>query len=95
MSRYTLQQAAVLLGTGRTTLCAELRERGIFDRHNIPARQHVSAGRFHVDLKAFNHPGLGEAKPYGKTLVTDKGLLWLATQLDRDIVTHREAANDA
>ncbi|SDF69064.1 Phage antirepressor protein KilAC domain-containing protein [Onishia taeanensis] len=94
MNRYSLQQAATLLGTGRTTLCAELREQGIFDANNLPLRHHVTAGRFHVQLKAFKHPGLGEEQPYGKTLVTDRGLLWLANVLKKEIVTHREAAND-
>ena len=94
MSRYSLQQAATLLGTGRTTLCRELRAKGIFDAHNLPARHHVSCGRFVVDLKTFEHPGLGEQQPYGKTLVTRHGLLWLANILERDIATQREAAND-
>lgn len=94
MSRYSLQQAATLLGTGRTTLCRELRERGILDADNLPVRQHVTCGRFIVDLKAFQHPGLGEQKPYGKTLITQRGLLWLACVLGREVVLEREAAND-
>lgn len=92
MSRYDLQTAATLLGTGRTTLCQQLRERHILDDKNLPARAHVAAGRFTVELKAFEHAGLGQAKPYGKTLVTDNGLLWLAATLN--VRLHREAAND-
>lgn len=92
MSRYDLQTAATLLGTGRTTLCQQLRERRILDDKNLPARAHVAAGRFTVELKSFKHSGLGQAKPYGKTLVTEHGLLWLAATLNVSI--QREAAND-
>lgn len=93
MSRYDLKAAATLLGTGRTTLCQQLRDRHILNDNNLPARQHVTAGRFIVELKWFEHTALGQPKPYGKTLVTERGLLWLATTLNVSI--HREAANDA
>ncbi|WP_342594549.1 phage antirepressor KilAC domain-containing protein [Salinicola lusitanus] len=91
--RYDLQTAATLLGTGRTTLCRQLRERHIFDSHNLPQRAHVRAGRFAVEAKSVVNPGLGREVPYGKTLVTERGLLWLAGELGVRI--HREAANDA
>ncbi|SHK37381.1 phage antirepressor KilAC domain-containing protein [Halomonas caseinilytica] len=95
MTRYTLKQAAALLGTGRTTLCRELREMGMLDSHNLGTRQHTSAGRLIVELRTFKHVGLGQPKPYGKTFVTDRGLLYIANRLGRDVVTEREAANDA
>lgn len=91
--RYDLRKTATLLGTGRTTLCRELRERHIVDRHNLPEPEHVRAGRFTVEMKSVVNTGLGREVPYGKTLVTEKGLLWLAGELGVRI--HREAANDA
>lgn len=93
--RYTLQQAAALLGTGRTTLCQQLREIGMLDAHNVGTRPHTSTGRLVVQLGTYRHPGLERDRPYGKTLVTERGLLYIARRLGREIVTHREAANDA
>lgn len=93
--RYTLQQAATLLGTGRTTLCQQLREIGMLDQHNLGTRPHTATGRLVVQLSTFEHTGLGRDRPYGKTLVTERGLLYIARRLGREIVTHRDAANDA
>lgn len=92
--RYSLQQAAALLGTGRTTLCQQLRELGMLDAHNVGTRPHTSSGRLIVELRTFDHPGLGNECPYGKTFVTQRGLLYIAHRLGRQIVTQREAAND-
>lgn len=91
--RYDLKTTATLLGTGRTTLCRQLRERGILDAQNLPTRQHVRAGRLAVEIKSVVNTGLGREVPYGKTFVTERGLLWLAAELGLRI--HREAANDA
>jgi hypothetical protein len=91
--RYSLKEAAALLGTGRTTLCKQMRELGMLDAQNIATRPHTSAGRLVVELKAFEHGGLGTERPYGKTLVTERGLLYLANRLN--IRIQREAANDA
>lgn len=95
MKRYTLQQAASLLGTGRTTLCQQLRELGMLDQNNLATRPHTSTGRMVVELRKFEHVGMGQPRPYGKTFVTERGLMYIAHRLGRDVVTHREAANDA
>lgn len=93
MKRYTLQEAAALLGTGRTTLCQQLRELGMLDDRNLATRAHTSSGRMVVELREYEHCGLGVAKPYGKTFVTERGLMYIASRLGVRI--HREAANDA
>lgn len=90
MALYDLRTTATLLGTGRTSLCRELRARGIFDGRNLPGRAHVAAGRFHVELKSHTHCGLGREVPYGKTLVTERGLMWLANVLGRDVTREVE-----
>ncbi len=95
MTRYTLKQAAALLGTGRTALCRELRELGILDSYNLASREHTACGRLIVELRQYEHVGMGQPRPYGKTLVTERGLLYIAHRLGREIVTQREAANDA
>jgi hypothetical protein len=95
MTRYTLKQAATLLSTGRTTLCRELRDLGILDSYNLGSREHTASGRLVVELRQYEHVGMGQPRPYGKTLVTERGLLYIANRLGREIVTHREAANDA
>ncbi|MCH4563375.1 phage antirepressor KilAC domain-containing protein [Halomonas sp. EGI 63088] len=93
MKRYSLKEAAALLGTGRTTLCQQLREIGMLDSRNLGTRPHTSTGRMVVELREYEHCGLGAARPYGKTFVTERGLLYIATRLGVRI--HREAANDA
>lgn len=90
--RYTLKETAALLGTGHITLCKQLRELGMLDANNLGTRPHTSSGRLFVELKAFKHEGLGTEKPYGKTLVTERGLLYIANRLG--IRIQREAAND-
>lgn len=90
--RYTLKETAALLGTGHITLCKELREIGMLDANNLGTRPHTSSGRLCVELKTFEHSGLGTEKPYGKTLVTERGLLYIANRLN--IKIQREAAND-
>lgn len=90
--RYTLKEAAALLGTGHITLCKQLRDIGMLDAHNLGTRPHTSTGRLVVELKAYENPGLGTERPYGKTLVTERGLLYIANRLN--IKIQREAAND-
>lgn len=90
--RYTLQEAAALLGTGRNTLCKQMREIGMLDASNVATRPHTSTGRLVVELKAYENPALGTERPYGKTLVTERGLLYIANRLN--IRIQREAAND-
>jgi hypothetical protein len=90
--RYTLQEAAALLGTGRNTLCKRLRELGMLDAQNLGTRPHTSTGRLIVELKAYENPGLGTERLYGKTLVTERGLLYIANRLN--IRIQRDAAND-
>lgn len=95
MKRYSLKQAAALLGTGRTTLCEQLRELGMLDARNLATRPHTSTGRMVVELRQYEHVGLGQPKPYGKTFITERGLLYIAHRLGLEVVTQREAANDA
>ncbi|WP_447956533.1 phage antirepressor KilAC domain-containing protein [Vreelandella sp. EE7] len=90
--RYSLKEAAALLGTGRTTLCRQLREIGMLDARNVATRPHTSAGRLVVELKSFEHTGTSTERPYAKTLVTERGLLYIANRLRIQI--KREAAND-
>lgn len=94
MARYTLKEAATLLGTGRTTLCQQLRDIGMLNDRNLATRPHTSTGRLVVELRTYEHTGLGVDRPYGVTLVTDRGLLYIASRLGYRIVTQREAAND-
>ncbi|TFH84940.1 hypothetical protein EQG41_19660 [Billgrantia azerbaijanica] len=91
--RYTLQEAAHLLGTGRTELCRQLRELGMLDARNLGTRPHTSTGRLVVELRQYQHAGLGLPRPYGKTFVTERGLLYIANRLG--VAIQREAANDA
>ena len=90
--RYSLKETAALLGTGRTTVCRQLREIGMLDALNVATRPHTSTGRLVVEFKTYEHTGIGTERPYAKTLVTERGLLYIANRLGIQI--QREAAND-
>lgn len=89
--RYSLLSAARLLGTGRTTLCRQLREIGMLDGNNLATRAHTAAGRLVVELHGYTNPGLGLNRTYGKTLVTDKGLRYIANRLGLQVHDQTEA----
>jgi phage antirepressor YoqD-like protein len=87
--KYTLGDAAKMLGTGRNRLTAQLKQRGILDHKCLPKKQaDIDAGRFAVDLKQHHgNPNWNEGKGqlYHQTLVTQKGLSWLATLLNVNV----------
>jgi len=88
--KYTLGAAAKMLGTGRNRLTAQLKQRGILDHKCLPKKQaDIDAGRFAVELKL--HTGnpawnQGKGQLYHQTLVTQKGLSWLATLLNVKVI---------
>lgn len=84
MPNLTLPQAARLLGTGRNRLIRQLKTLGILDHQRLPRQADVDAGRFVIDLRSHTGNPLwnqGAGQLYGITLVTPKGLHWLARQL--------------
>lgn len=70
---YTFDQAAALLSLGRNTLIRTLREKGVLDKHNMPAGRYRGKGMFVVKTGTYEHPTRGET-PYTKTLITARGL---------------------
>lgn len=97
MSNYTLREAAKLLGTGQNRLTRDLKERGILDQKRLPAQRHLDAGRFTTKLKQHSKNPLmnnGNGQLYYQTLVTPRGLLWLAKELGVEVeqVSQEQAA---
>lgn len=88
--KYTLGDAAKMLGTGRNRLARQLKSRGILDHKCLPKKQaDIDAGRFTVELKKHHgNPNWNEGKGqlYHQTLVTQKGLSWLATLLNVNVI---------
>ena len=85
---YTLADAAKLLGTGRNRLTRDLKARGILDHNRLPKQADIDAGRFVIKLKTHaNNPLMneGNGQPYHLTMVTPKGLLWLAKLLGVEV----------
>ena len=105
MSRYTLQQASILLDTGRALICQQLREVVMIDKRNRATRAHTRTDRLVVELKLYQRVGPDTDAPHGKTVKTervitdwvktDRRLRYIATRLGHVITTDREAANDA
>ncbi|MFD1699900.1 phage antirepressor KilAC domain-containing protein [Halopseudomonas phragmitis] len=95
MPNLTLQQAARLLGTGKNRLIKQLKERGILDHQRLPRQADVDAGRFVIDLRTHTGNPLwnqGNGQVYGVTLVTPKGLRWLAQQMGVQITNTDKGA---
>lgn len=89
MRNYTLAEAAKLLGTGRNRLTKDLKARGILDHDRLPKKQaDIDAGRFFIKLKQHAKNPLmngGNGQPYHLTMITPKGLLWLAKLLGVEV----------
>ncbi|WP_458763681.1 phage antirepressor KilAC domain-containing protein [Cupriavidus basilensis] len=75
-----MEQAAKVLGMGRNSLFAFLRDKKILKRDNLPYQEHLDAGRFRVVEKQFDDVE-GASRTYTKTLVTGKGLAFIQRQL--------------
>lgn len=91
---YTLGQTAKRLGMGRSELCRTLREAHVLNESNYPDRRHLAAGMFQVRERPYMHYGLGRQRTSTTTLVTTRGLQWLALQLGRPLGDGAPAAND-
>ncbi|WP_307402173.1 phage antirepressor KilAC domain-containing protein [Pseudomonas cedrina] len=70
---YNADQAAKLIGTGRTRLLQFMRQKGWITRSNEPYQAKIEAGLLDVKLGTFEHPIQGTI-PTCSTLITGKGL---------------------
>lgn len=81
----SLAHAAKNLNVGPKALNGLLLDGGILFRdargNLIPYQIHVNTGRFVVRQSPYRHPKTGEARYSATTLVTQKGLVWLAERL--------------
>jgi len=78
----SLQAAAKQLSIGRTTLCNQLREAGVFyPNGTLPKPEYIKAGYFAVDTRGYQN-GVGIDKQYTATLITGTGLSWLKELLN-------------
>lgn len=89
MSRsYCLADAAKLLGTGRNRLIKQLQAMKVLDHKRLPLQRDIDAGRFIVKLKQHAKNPLmndGNGQLYHQTLVTSRGLLWLAHEFGVEV----------
>ena len=85
-----MQVVAKVLGTGRTRLFYQLRQRGLLMQGNLPYQQYIDDGYFRVVERVWRDP---EQKPHTtfKTLVTGKGLAYIQKLLT-PAPPHSEAA---
>lgn len=77
---YSLKKAAALLGMGRNTLARTLRDEGILGEDNLPAGRYLGGPYLTVKTTTYHHPVLGYTHG-GKTLITERGLDWIAKRL--------------
>lgn len=78
---HNFADTAKILGTGRNKLCKQLREKGVLMKNNLPKQKYICKGIFTVSHRTFDHSVIG-LKHYGKTLVTEKGIDWIANELN-------------
>jgi anti-repressor protein len=72
----TWNDAAKILGTGRTRLCKLLRDKGILRGNNTPYQEYIERGYFKIKIKPITMGDM--TNDYAQTFVTGKGLTWLA-----------------
>ena len=78
----TMEQAAKLLGIGRTRLFDFVRAKGMFINHsNLPYQKFIDRGYFKVKTSNFVDP-YGREKTSMKALVTQPGLLFIQALLN-------------
>lgn len=69
----SLSEAAKIIGTGRTRLCAFMRRNGWLRRNNEPYQDKIESGDMDVKLGSWDHPDYGIQRSV-TALVTGKGL---------------------
>lgn len=72
----TVQDAAIILGTGRTTLFKLLRKNKFFIG-TYPRYQHIKAGLFHIEQRSFTFERSGAERTYHVALITPTGMALL------------------
>lgn len=77
---HSLKEAAERLGLKHRDLMKRMRERGLLDKHNLPANPTLT--KLYLVTREFKyyHPKHGVQYPRS-TRVTDAGLPWLADKL--------------
>lgn len=78
----TVEEIGKLFGLSRVRMFAELRRQGLLLRNNLPAQEHLTAGRFRVIERVYKDAS-GQEHAYAKTLVTGLGLTYIAKRLGR------------
>ena len=78
-----MRAAAKALGFGSTTFFDRLRAAGILLKiNNTPAQEHINCGRFKVIHSHYRDQKTGERVPYAKTVISPKGMQYVAARLE-------------
>ncbi|WP_339079652.1 phage antirepressor KilAC domain-containing protein [Pseudomonas sp. TMP9] len=77
---HSLKNAAERLGLGHRTLMQRMRDKGLLDKHNLPANPVMTKDFLVTRENRYQHPEYGMQYPR-TTRVTDIGIPWLAKQL--------------
>lgn len=78
---HSVEQAAKILGTGRNRLFEKLRDLDVLMDNNLPRQEQLDLGRFKVVQQVFRKKGHQHSTMSCKTLVTGKGMTYLAKLL--------------
>jgi phage antirepressor YoqD-like protein len=83
---YSMEAAGRVLGIGRNLLFRLLRDHKILMVNNSPYQQYLDAGYFDVIQQSYTPKGQEQARLAMKTVVTPKGIVWLAKRMAVDKV---------
>jgi phage antirepressor YoqD-like protein len=81
----TVAEAATLLNLGPRKLFDKLRELKIINHHRELIASERNTGRFYTDTRSRWNSATNGWTHYGVIMVTEKGIEWLAKQLNQPI----------
>ncbi len=77
--RYTVQEAAKMMGVGSITLFRTLREANVINVNNTPYQQYIDQGILAVKQREWA-TSTGP-RFYSRTMITNKGIKWIQEHL--------------
>ncbi len=91
----TLDQAAAVLGLKPRGMRRQLRELGVILADGTLASQYHGQGNLYMDPRKRWNPSIGAYSHYAVLMATERGIDWLAQQLDVTITVTREQEHAA
>ena len=86
----TVSQAAAILNRPARQLFSELRTLKIINQQRELISSQRQQGRFYTDARARWNPSINSYTHYGVVMITEKGMAWLAEQLNVSVTITKD-----